>query len=1209
MRKISVLLIITMLLTVMPFSAGAETGTDIVPGEYVKFGKYLGNALLWRCIKVDENGYYLLSDRIITLKSFDATGAKSNDPDSARALRGSDSWGESSLRTWLNSGAAIVSYKSGHIPSNDNVMDKVNGYSTEKGFLNDENFTAEERSLIKTVNIPTLVGRADKNMATEGSVLHKYVSTIGYTETNYEDAYKTYTQDKVFLPSIMDIELIASLSDTLGEEYYLAKPTKTAVDNSGYAYRTLDRWKNYFYWVRDPVTFGKGDQVRCVYNVSSVFNDEKFSVDAFTPVGEPRVTSAVAYNDGIGVRPALYIDSTIATVCDGKGTILSPYEFESIFDANTSLTLYKEGSLSAVEVNTSAVAGNKLMFNKPTGAVKYFHNDTEVTGEDGIIDGTVALPVSSGVNSYRTELWNNGTLLVESATIYGYGATDSSTTEQSAVSGNTAGAWQKDTIVKGYLTSGTADQTALANAVYDDAHSQSNVYTAIKEGVSSETYINLSNIDEGKSAWWSTDVLIDGKGTNSENSHIVYAHTDSAGANYFKINVNSTDNSVSVVTNSGTINTGIVLKSRQWYTVSVYYSTDSGKIDCYINNTLVCKDVAVASGEGLYFSMPYADTNKYYANTVYTSDLVSGISKPVITASVDDEADTITVTKTDMDEFLGYDVKVFVNGVATADTFLKGTASITGTGAVTVYVAVVDSDGNIVNGYYGPLKTEEFDMTLEVMADDEDDDDEQFIDDPNVPETLTGFGVNMDSLRTNLSDHTFAKTGSSVIFTKPKVDEGNTIKYYNNNVLIKNVKDYSTDSVSLPVTNQGNNLFVAREFDAEGNVVEKTAPVSVFGTTLLLSSGEVASNPNFLGEGDTATVKSYLDTGSTATDEQKDFATALFEYEDGVFNRPDVKQSSSVSAATILNATTKFTTGDYYIEYNADVFVNGSTVRDKSTIARLFSDGSNVYVQIAQDGKVYVGGNATDFSITPNTWHTFTIGIDAVTDAIDVYVDNVLIAKSIPFGGKTEIDGARIYSPLMDANLYFSNVNYYAAYTHTANPKITSISAGEEESTVTVATTDMEGYRIAFFVGDETEARTVVISSGGVATAELIGYGEKEVYAVAVDENGNILQSLNGPLKTSPIPVTLTGETPPPAVEGDLAEGIVKITKAYLADEFSTAVIAVIGVRTDGTIKIERYDFGASDAVNEKTFEFGTGYEKLYVWRWADFKPLCQVIQ
>ncbi|MBR2476610.1 MAG: hypothetical protein IKB50_00565 [Clostridia bacterium] len=369
MRKIILKILLIAVIIIMPLGVFASS---VELGDYIQLGSYMGEPIVWRCVDVNENGSLMVADRIITLKSFDAAGAKTNDPKGFRAAGGSDNWSDSAIRLWLNSSAATVSYPNSHNPTDDNVLEAINGYSAEAGFLSNGNFTEMERNIIVPVNISSVISRHDTSLAASGNELHKYVAEVGATATNIANAYVITTTDKVFLLGIEEIEAIKSNEDVLGKEYFLAKPTSSAVTQSTYSYGNLSADKYYHYWLRDAVSFADGSEVRTMYHTSNDIRKANFN-----GYGVPTVNSNIAYNGGVGVRPAIYINSENVSVVSGDGTESSPYTVNN--SPKVAISSDRKYALIGESVNVSTTATNI-----PDGAeIKYYFNGAEVDSLEG----------------------------------------------------------------------------------------------------------------------------------------------------------------------------------------------------------------------------------------------------------------------------------------------------------------------------------------------------------------------------------------------------------------------------------------------------------------------------------------------------------------------------------------------------------------------------------------------------------------------------------------------------------------------------------------------------------------------------------------------------------------------------------------------------------------------------------------------------------
>ena len=138
----------------------AENG--IKTGEYIQLGTYNDMPIIWRCVDTDENGALMLSDKIITIKPYDAAGMTaggSHGREVTRRSTGSNFWGDSNIRDWLNSEADKVEWTCKNPPTDKVVVDGNNAYSNEPGFL--KGFTDTEKSLIKDTEQKTIVAGAE----------------------------------------------------------------------------------------------------------------------------------------------------------------------------------------------------------------------------------------------------------------------------------------------------------------------------------------------------------------------------------------------------------------------------------------------------------------------------------------------------------------------------------------------------------------------------------------------------------------------------------------------------------------------------------------------------------------------------------------------------------------------------------------------------------------------------------------------------------------------------------------------------------------------------------------------------------------------------------------------------------------------------------------------------------------------------------------
>ena len=163
-------------------------------------------------IDVDGSGNpLLLSDRVLTIKGFDAAGPYHT---GNRATSGSNNYENSNLRQWLNSSSPNSGGNTINWIQNDPggsglwlyFIDNMNQYNTEKGFLADGNFTSSERGLIQPVTHNVMLDDADEAGKSGGAGTHSYNATLANIVQNYNTAdYKEVT-DSVLLLSVKQLK-------------------------------------------------------------------------------------------------------------------------------------------------------------------------------------------------------------------------------------------------------------------------------------------------------------------------------------------------------------------------------------------------------------------------------------------------------------------------------------------------------------------------------------------------------------------------------------------------------------------------------------------------------------------------------------------------------------------------------------------------------------------------------------------------------------------------------------------------------------------------------------------------------------------------------------------------------------------------------------------------------------------------------------------
>ncbi len=304
-KVISSFLAICMLFALLPLTASADEPkpltTPIKLGDYVYMGTYNGSSILWRCVAFEkisgydedgnpitdstktvteyEDGYLplMLADKSICNKEFDAagivtTGSHGRDnANSSRQKYGSNYWGDSNIRDWLNSSesAGNVKWTCGNSPS----------YANEAGFLT--NFTDAEKKAIKTVTQKSLLTEVDQELKVDGaSAYHTYGSHITEVVQNYTIAYAENITDTMFL---LDVQQLYNVYKNYSSYYRLSSVE---------------------YFLRSP-------------SASASASMRYVDLYSYVPSKAPRAS--------IGIRPAFYLNQQSVIFTSGDGTSESPY--------------------------------------------------------------------------------------------------------------------------------------------------------------------------------------------------------------------------------------------------------------------------------------------------------------------------------------------------------------------------------------------------------------------------------------------------------------------------------------------------------------------------------------------------------------------------------------------------------------------------------------------------------------------------------------------------------------------------------------------------------------------------------------------------------------------------------------------------------------------------------------------------------------------
>ncbi|MED1904807.1 DUF6273 domain-containing protein [Cytobacillus firmus] len=341
---------------------------------------YNGKPIIFQVAAKNHPGYpansiTLLTERIITLKAFDAM--EPSNSDSNRRSYGNNRYLHSNIRQWLNKDSNpwyAAQHGQDQAPNAANVWSNHNPYDTERGFL--ANFSANFKN--KILNTTLTVA---KNTVTDG----------GGSET---------VQDKLFLLSTTEVGLanengIAEGSRlalfSTADSSRLAYPTAEAVSQSSYTSTSLKASDPWYWWLRTP-SAGYSYIVRSVYTSGALYDSHA--------------------SDGYrGVRPALNLPSEIR-VSDNPDT---DGAYVISWNANPTVTLEEPDGRTLYEGDTINLSGQA--YDTDSGdvvSVKYtINNGAERTLAAGVSNGSAPITYNKTLKFTNSKIVDGATAITD----------------------------------------------------------------------------------------------------------------------------------------------------------------------------------------------------------------------------------------------------------------------------------------------------------------------------------------------------------------------------------------------------------------------------------------------------------------------------------------------------------------------------------------------------------------------------------------------------------------------------------------------------------------------------------------------------------------------------------------------------------------------------------------------------------------------------
>lgn len=310
-------------------------------GDYIQLGKYNDQPIIWRYAADDEHGKLIVSDKILCYKTFD---------DGVSEIH--NLWEESFPRKWLNSTASEGEVIWGdfrfHLWTKDNID------ADEKGFLHESNFTASERSVLKTVTQQTMVPSDRLDLATNGidkayNPIETYVPGSP-KDGGYMSFYSIEDMPEVYVGAAYEITDTMFLMDEM-QVYQMWKNLGHAealdAENCARPHSFSDNKGRYF--LRTPSH---------VESLGSTYAEE--SIAGINPYGNYDSWNYFLPN---GIRPAFYLNDDNAVIMSGSGTEDDPYVIDgketADVGANEDISVYCNGN--KIEFDVPPIIENDII--------------------------------------------------------------------------------------------------------------------------------------------------------------------------------------------------------------------------------------------------------------------------------------------------------------------------------------------------------------------------------------------------------------------------------------------------------------------------------------------------------------------------------------------------------------------------------------------------------------------------------------------------------------------------------------------------------------------------------------------------------------------------------------------------------------------------------------------------------------------------------
>ncbi len=381
--------IVISIIAIFAFSASASVFAadeiEITSGAYYQLGKYNGSPIIWRAVvSDDENGVLMVSDKILCYRIFDPANEDGFVSNNGVTTKGTNHWENTAMRVWLNSTAnsGEVEWIDGHIPSENRVFKRPYyekgdyPYDDEKGFLNNDNFTESEKSVIKTVSHWQALSEETAYLSENGLTKPFYPKIVEAPNSQFERTvyrYKIEDMDRAYYGAMyrvndtvmtLDEKQLYNVLDQLGS---IAAENAEGVTPS---YEGNDG----IYWLRTP------------YNktlLTTATKDNSYGLEN-------------VYVNELGVRPVFYLNEENVIIKSGSGTEEDPYVIDGSVQEGTAVFCNGEEiefDVQPLEENGRLLVPVRAIFESLGAEVEYDEETEIITADNG--ERTVVMQIGN----------------------------------------------------------------------------------------------------------------------------------------------------------------------------------------------------------------------------------------------------------------------------------------------------------------------------------------------------------------------------------------------------------------------------------------------------------------------------------------------------------------------------------------------------------------------------------------------------------------------------------------------------------------------------------------------------------------------------------------------------------------------------------------------------------------------------------------------